>query len=216
MIVDTKELIGNTDAMAWAEAWCEIAEGIVQERVGVLSQDATELIDKGWMIGWFANAIMAGFDEGYDRQRRDIARMKYALNAGWNRAQYEYACEKELWEDDELAEILPTIRHEDEWRIGKVPVKVPLGDPTEYEFVHAQAFGGQLITIREQVATPEHLYADEDVARLAQQVEVLYDVIGDILSTTWPCEYNGEEFCHIHGVGRPCAFEIARSLINAK
>ena len=74
MTVDTNKLIGNTDASVWADEWCDIATE--------LRDGGTEIIDWGWMIGWFANAIMAGFDEGYTKQQRDIARMKYALDHG--------------------------------------------------------------------------------------------------------------------------------------
>src|SRR5665213_703018 len=204
MALTNRELIGNIDAVTWAEEWCEIAREIAEDK------DEREVIDEGWMIGWFANAIMAGFDQGYNQQRRDIARLKYALNHWWNRAQYEYACEKELWEDDDLAEILPSVRPERQHEIGQVPVKVPLGDPTEYELVStpgADPFGIGV------VRPAQHEYADEDVARLAQQVEALHDVLGDMLLNTYTCEYDEEEFCHIHGLGRPCAFEIARSYI---
>lgn len=47
------------DAQKWAQEWCRVATEILG------SCDEREVIDEGWMIGWFANAIMAGHDEGY-------------------------------------------------------------------------------------------------------------------------------------------------------
>ena len=45
------------DAQDWAKAFCSIANGLGYK-------DAQgEPIDEGWMIGWFANALMRGFDE---------------------------------------------------------------------------------------------------------------------------------------------------------
>ncbi len=53
------------------------------------------------------------------------------------------------------------------------------------------------------------------VNRQAQEIEVLYDIIGDLLNTD-VCEYDDEEFCQQHKAGRPCPHEIARSVINAR
>lgn len=45
----TQRLLSTTDAMVWAEEWCRTAAEI---------QDAGgEIIDEGWMVGWFANAM---------------------------------------------------------------------------------------------------------------------------------------------------------------
>jgi hypothetical protein len=44
----------GTDAMRWAEAWCRIAREIEQ------ADDGRLIVDEGWMVGWFANAIEAG------------------------------------------------------------------------------------------------------------------------------------------------------------
>jgi hypothetical protein len=49
----------GTDAQKWAQEWCRIAKEIEE------AEDGRAVIDEGWMIGWFANAIMAGNDEGY-------------------------------------------------------------------------------------------------------------------------------------------------------
>ncbi len=46
------DLIGEFDAMEWAEAF---------QRIVV---DGGLTIDTGLMLGWFANAIMAGYDRG--------------------------------------------------------------------------------------------------------------------------------------------------------
>jgi hypothetical protein len=40
------------DGKKWAEEFCKIA------------RDKGHDLDEGWMIGWFANAIMAGYDKG--------------------------------------------------------------------------------------------------------------------------------------------------------
>lgn len=37
--------------------------------------------DEGFLIGWFANAIMVGFDEGGNRARKERAEKKFPLNA---------------------------------------------------------------------------------------------------------------------------------------
>ena len=52
-IVDLKKLMGSTDACVWAEEFVKL--------VKVKPSIAT---DEGTMIGWFANAIMTGYDCG--------------------------------------------------------------------------------------------------------------------------------------------------------
>lgn len=47
----TKRLYATTDAQVWAKEWCEVAREIVE------ADDGRALIDEGWMIGWFANAM---------------------------------------------------------------------------------------------------------------------------------------------------------------
>lgn len=55
-------LIGEFDAEVWANQWLE-----------VIAKNPTIPTDKGTMIGWFANAIMAGYDKGRrDEQKRDV------------------------------------------------------------------------------------------------------------------------------------------------
>ena len=46
------------DARDWAEAFCKIADGL-----GYRDPEGKP-IDEGWMIGWFANALMRGYDQG--------------------------------------------------------------------------------------------------------------------------------------------------------
>jgi hypothetical protein len=46
------------DAVDWAEAFCKIAK-----------QQGHD-IDEGWMISWFAGALMRGFDEGIERSQK--------------------------------------------------------------------------------------------------------------------------------------------------
>lgn len=46
----------GTDAMRWAEEWCRIAREIEAD------DDGRTVIDEGWMVGWFANAMMAAVD----------------------------------------------------------------------------------------------------------------------------------------------------------
>lgn len=52
----TVALHTTTDAQVWAREWCRIAREI-RDR-------GDEIIDEGWMIGWFANAIEIGRDAG--------------------------------------------------------------------------------------------------------------------------------------------------------
>ena len=52
-------LVGNMDARVWAREFSEIAKNVTWE-------PGTDDFE-GWMIGWFANAIMTG----YDRAKRE-------------------------------------------------------------------------------------------------------------------------------------------------
>lgn len=45
------------DARDWAGAFCKSAT-----QLGYRSPEGKP-VDEGWMIGWFANALMRGFDE---------------------------------------------------------------------------------------------------------------------------------------------------------
>lgn len=52
------DVLQTTDAAVWAEEWCRIARDIEA------SDDGRQVIDEGWMIGWFANAIETGRSAG--------------------------------------------------------------------------------------------------------------------------------------------------------
>jgi len=57
------EFTQTMDAVAWAKAWID--------RASLLRRD--QILDEGWMTGWFANAIMRGYDTGYAKGRDDEA-----------------------------------------------------------------------------------------------------------------------------------------------
>lgn len=42
-------LHGTTDAMVWVQEWCRIAREVEAR--------GESLIDEGWMVGWFGNAM---------------------------------------------------------------------------------------------------------------------------------------------------------------
>lgn len=47
------DLVGETDAQVWARTWIEM-----------ISDNPNIPTDEETMVGWFANAIMAGYDQG--------------------------------------------------------------------------------------------------------------------------------------------------------
>ena len=51
--VDESKLIGEFDAQVWAREFMKLIHNGTQ-------------ISEGLMIGWFANAIMSGYDRGLD------------------------------------------------------------------------------------------------------------------------------------------------------
>lgn len=63
-----KELLTTMDAAVWAREFCKVAKrlGVVQ-----LMHSKIYSIDEGWMLGWFANAIMTGYDEALRRAAKD-------------------------------------------------------------------------------------------------------------------------------------------------
>jgi hypothetical protein len=77
--VTLNDLTGNFDAQVWATAWLE-----------TLAEHPEIATDEGTMQGWFANAIMAGYDEGrkverkvgFDARVREIAGQAAGLGAG--------------------------------------------------------------------------------------------------------------------------------------
>lgn len=66
----TLRLHSTTDARVWAQEWIKTAR-----LVGVRNQTFAALLDEGWMIGWFANAIEVGRDAG----RREVQAQVAAL-----------------------------------------------------------------------------------------------------------------------------------------
>ena len=52
------------DARDWAQALCKIANYLGYRDAG------GNRVDEGWMISWFANALMRGFDEATARQQK--------------------------------------------------------------------------------------------------------------------------------------------------
>lgn len=64
----------RTDGAKWAAEWHRTARRILTGR-GMTANgadDTLSVLDEGWMIGWFANAIEAGRAEGYFRGRREM------------------------------------------------------------------------------------------------------------------------------------------------
>jgi hypothetical protein len=58
-----KLLYSTTDAEVWAIEWCKIARKIEAE--------GGNLIDEGWMIGWFANAMCTAEDHLKKHQKEN-------------------------------------------------------------------------------------------------------------------------------------------------
>jgi hypothetical protein len=54
-MADLNRKLETTDAMVWAEEWCKIAT-----KIAIREQILGRLVDEGWMVGWFANAIERG------------------------------------------------------------------------------------------------------------------------------------------------------------
>lgn len=67
----TINLMSTTDASEWAAEWCKVARRLVARGVEDDRGDevAAAVIDEGWMLSWFANAIEAGRAAG----RQEIA-----------------------------------------------------------------------------------------------------------------------------------------------
>jgi hypothetical protein len=63
----TEKIPHTTDALIWARKFCEIYK----------KNHGTEI---DWMLGWFANSIMAGFDEACRRYERE-EKWVYVLKA---------------------------------------------------------------------------------------------------------------------------------------
>jgi hypothetical protein len=76
---DSLHLIGNFDAQAWAKEFMRLWGERLSE------------VDEGLMIGWFANAIMAGYDHKDRAARPSRAEV---------RRLYDIAADAECIEDD--------------------------------------------------------------------------------------------------------------------
>jgi hypothetical protein len=62
MTYDANQLVGEFDATKWAKGWLQV----LAENPGIAT-------DEGTMIGWFSNAIMAGYEHGRrEEQARPI------------------------------------------------------------------------------------------------------------------------------------------------
>lgn len=63
------------DAKDWAESFCATAAKLGHPG-----------IDEGWMIGWFANALMRGYDEHARRVSKQVTRSRlFRLIVWWYR-----------------------------------------------------------------------------------------------------------------------------------
>ena len=62
------------DASVWADEWCRIASEIEA------AKDGRKVIDDGWMISWFANALMRGYDEGRGKDDTEIASLRVQVS----------------------------------------------------------------------------------------------------------------------------------------
>jgi len=63
-----KKLIGNADAKIWAE-----------EFVKMVKKKPSIATDEGTMIGWFANAIMAGYDSPNNISKQKVREAIYKI-----------------------------------------------------------------------------------------------------------------------------------------
>ena len=65
------------DARDWAKEFCRIAT-----ELGYAKGVKAEPIDEGWMVTWFANALMRGYDERSSKQPR-TSDIREAVARGW-------------------------------------------------------------------------------------------------------------------------------------
>lgn len=61
------------DARDWAQHFCKVAGDL-----GYKNAEGKP-VDEGWMISWFANSLMRGFDEAHSQGGLNIARLEAAL-----------------------------------------------------------------------------------------------------------------------------------------
>ena len=74
----TDNPINSFDAYDWAEAF-----------VAVCSKKGIS-IDRDWMVTWFANALMRGFDEHYRRTAEYRRMIRRALYPWWDPRRYSH------------------------------------------------------------------------------------------------------------------------------
>ena len=70
-----KQLYATTDAAVWAKEWCKIARKIAA------ADDDREVIDEGWMITWFANAMCVAEDHAVSRAAKENAQLRTVAEA---------------------------------------------------------------------------------------------------------------------------------------
>lgn len=71
------------DAQDWAAAFCKIATNL-----GYKDADGKP-IDEGWMISWFANSLMRGFDENASRLKPAGWRWRHNHSSPWTHGEEE-------------------------------------------------------------------------------------------------------------------------------
>jgi hypothetical protein len=73
-----KDLTSETDALVWAE-----------EFVKIVKENPAIATDEGAMLGWFANAIMAGYDDArckYEMVNAHETTMRHVLGEDYDSA----------------------------------------------------------------------------------------------------------------------------------
>jgi hypothetical protein len=102
--MENYEIIGETDATKWAKFWLE-----------TLEENPEIATDEGTMIGWFANAIMAGVDsvrpqvliDRLEVRAGDLLHVKYGGYIGPDQPDYIPSPEDRAALADELEKLLP-------------------------------------------------------------------------------------------------------------
>lgn len=72
-----KDLLATTDAMVWAVQWCDTARDIAM-RDGPMS-----IVDEGWMVGWFANAMAAQRNADHAEENKAAVQRAIADTGNW-------------------------------------------------------------------------------------------------------------------------------------
>jgi hypothetical protein len=77
------------DAVVWADKWLEITKDKTRE----------DFNDRDWMISWFANAIMAGFDTANMRNAESaLAERQRAADDARDARRYRWLRDEYTWE----------------------------------------------------------------------------------------------------------------------